>query len=230
MKNKKPEQSEKNIVAVEEALSKSEQFIEKNQNILLGVVAVIVLIIVGYIGFNRYIIEPREQEAKAEMFMAERYFEQDSLQLAINGDGTHLGFIDIISDYRMTKSANLAKYYTGVAYLNLGEYDNAIEYLSKFRRKDQILGAMALGAMGDAYLAMGDQDKAINHYKKAVSYKPNRLTTPAFSMKLGMVYELAGEYQKAIEVYEDVKKEFPDTNEGRNIEKYIARASQKASS
>ncbi|MFW6351109.1 MAG: tetratricopeptide repeat protein [Bacteroidota bacterium] len=230
MKNNKTDQGEKNIVAVEEALSKSEQFIEKNQNLLIGVIAFIVLIIAGYIGFNRFIIEPREQEASQEMFMAERYFEQDSLQLALEGDGAHLGFLDIISEYKMTRSANLARYYAGVSYLNLGEYDEAINHLKKYNRKDELVAPMALGALGDAHLQLGDMEKAADYYDMASDHYANPLTAPAFLMKLAMVHELQGNYQKAVDAYERIQKDFPNTNEGRNIERYISRAQARINS
>ncbi len=224
MKNNKTEQGEKNIVAVEEALSKSEQFIEKNQNLLIGVIAFIVLIIAGYIGFNRFIIDPREQEASEEMFMAERYFAEDSLQLALEGDAAHLGFLDIISEYKMTSSANLARYYAGVSYLNMGEYEEAITHLKKYKRKDELVAPMALGALGDAHLQSGDMEKAVDYYKKATDRYSNPLTSPAFLMKLAMVHELQGNYTEAVEAYERIQKDFPNTNEGRNIERYISRA------
>jgi tetratricopeptide (TPR) repeat protein len=223
MKEKKKDQSEKNIVAVEEALSKSEQFIERNQNLLIGTVTVIVLLIAGYIGYTRFVMEPREQEARAEMFTAEKYFEQDSLRLALEGDGVHLGFLDIISDYRMTKTANLARYYAGISLLNLGEYEEAIDHLKKFRRRDQMLGAMALGAIGDAYLALEDTRSALRYYKRAANYRSNELTTPAFLMKAGMVYELEGKYSEALEAYKRIRNEYPNTTEGRNVERFIAR-------
>lgn len=224
MKNKKPDQSEKNIVAVEEALSRSEQFIERNQNILIGVVAAIVIIIGGYIGYTRLILEPREEEAREEMYMAEMFFEQDSLRLALEGDGAHLGFLDIISDFRMTKAANLAHYYAGVSYLHLGEYDEAIDHLDRFKKRDQFLGAMAYGAIGDAYLQLEEQDNAARYYRKAADHSPNQLTTPTFLMRLGMVYEMMGDHESALEAYETIQQEYSATPEGRNIEKYIARA------
>jgi tetratricopeptide (TPR) repeat protein len=224
-KTKTTDQGEKNIVAVEEALGRSEQFIEKNQNILIGVILAIALIIGGYIAYTRFILEPREQQAIAEIFPAEQLFEQDSLRLALEGNGNDvLGFLDIISNYRMTKTANLARYYAGISYLNLGEYENAIEHLKKFRKRDQILGAMAYGAIGDAYMQLENMNNAARYYKKAANHKPNQLTSPAFLIKLGLTYELMGQFNDALESYTTIQKDFPETNEGRNIERYIARA------
>lgn len=225
MANKtKKKLDDKNIVAVEEALSRSEQFIERNQHTIVWAVAIIVAIIAGYIGYSRFIVAPREKEARAEMFMAEKYFEKDEFELALDGDGTYPGFLDIMSDYRMTRSANLSRYYTGVIYLKQGEYEEAIKMLKRFRASDQIVGAMALGAIGDAYLELGDQHQAARYYRKAYRYKPNDFSSPLFLFKAGLLFEEMGEYKDALLVYERIKKDYPNSTEGRNIDRYIARA------
>ena len=123
MKEIKKHTNDKKIVVTEEVSSKSEQFIERNQKIIIGVITAIVLIIGILLIYTRFVLGPRQQEATTEMFMAERYFEMDSLRLALEGDGTHLGFLEIISEYRMTRSANLARYYAGISHLWLGEYE-----------------------------------------------------------------------------------------------------------
>ncbi len=225
MANKtKKKLDDKNIVAVEEALSRSEQFIERNQHTIVWAVAIIVAIIAGYIGYSRFIVAPREKEARAEMFMAEKYFEKDEFDMALDGDGTYPGFLDIMSDYRMTRSANLSRYYTGVIYLKQGEYEEAIKMLKRFRASDQIVGAMALGAIGDAYLELGDQHQAARYYRKAYRYKPNDFSSPLFLFKAGLLFEEMGEYKDALLVYERIKKDYPNSTEGRNIDRYIARA------
>ena len=88
--------AEKNIVAVENALSKAEHFVEQNQKIIMIVVGAIAVVILGYFGFKKFYLAPKEKEAQGAMFMAEKYFEKDSLKLALNGDGTNPGFLDII--------------------------------------------------------------------------------------------------------------------------------------
>ncbi len=220
---KQGKQDDRNIVAVEEALSKSEQFIEKNQNTIIYSVAIVVLLIAGYIGYTRLVLSPRERDARSEMFMAEKYFERGDFELALEGDGEYLGFLDIISSFRMTKSANLARYYAGISLVRMGEWEEGIDHLKRFRTRDQLLGAMAYGAIGDAYWELEDTQRAARFYRKAYQYKPDRLTTPAFLMKAGLLYEHKGEYAEALRLYERIQREYADTNEGREIEKYIAR-------
>jgi tetratricopeptide (TPR) repeat protein len=170
---------------------------------------------------------PREQEAREQMFMAERYFEMDSLNLALNGDGMYPGFLRIIDDYSMTKSANLSKYYAGVCYLKLGNFGEAIDHLKSFRGKDEIVGPMAQGALGDAYLESNQAAKAVSAYLKAAEMKENDFTTPLFLTKAAWTYEILNDYKKALAIYERIKKEYPTSTEAREIDKYIARVKGK---
>lgn len=218
------EKAEERLEVVEEALSKSEQFIEKNQKLIMIAVAVIAVVVLGYFGLKRFYMEPREANARVQMFMAEKYFESDSLNKALYGDGNNLGFLDIISDYSMTKSANLSRYYAGVSYLRQGDFNEAISQLKKFKSDDFIIGSMALGALGDAHAELDQMDKAAEYYVKAASRNLNELTTPMFLFKAGRAYEASSKYDKAVKVYEDIHLQFPSSNEGRGIDKYIARA------
>ncbi len=221
---KKKDTTEERIVAVEEGLSKTEQFIENNQKIILIVLGAIIVIVLAYMGYKKYILKPKEIEAQSQMFMAEKYFEQDSLDLAINGDGNYLGFIDIIDEYRVTKSANLANYYLGICYLKKGEFNDAIKYLKKFKSKDQIVAPMAIGAIGDAYMELGDKQKAADYYLEAANKNDNDFISPLFLKKAGQTYEELNKFDKAVEVYKKIQKNYNKSFEAREIEKYIARA------
>ena len=175
---KKIDKTEERIVAVEEAFGKTEQFIEKHQKIIMIVIGAIIVIVLGFFGFKRLYLGPREKEAQSQMFMAEKYFEMDSVNKALHGDGNYLGFMDIIDQYSMTKSANLSHYYAGICYLKKGEYQNALDQLNHFSVSDEVVGPMALGAIGDAYMELGQTDKAADFYLKGANYKKNDLLTP----------------------------------------------------
>ncbi len=221
---KQTKKDDRNIVAVEEALSKSEQFIERNQNIIIYGVAAIVILISGYIGYTRFILSPREQTAQTEIFMAEKHFERGDYEKALIGDAEYPGFLDIIRDFRMTKTANLARYYAGLSHMRLGEWQQGIDYLKRFRTHDQLLGSMRYGAIGDAYWELDDLQKAARYYRKAYRYKPDNLTTPVFLFKAGQLFEFKGEYDEAIKLYRRIQTEYTNSNEGRDIERFIARA------
>jgi tetratricopeptide (TPR) repeat protein len=157
------------------------------------------------------------------MFMAENYFEKDSFNLALNGDGNYLGFLDIIDDYGLTKSANRAKYYAGISYLHLGQYEDAIDYLKKFKTDDLLLGPVKNGAIGDAMLELGNTDDALKQYKKAYSETDNILTTPIYKMKAAKLLESMNKLEDALKLYEEIKKDYPESAEGSTVDRYIAR-------
>jgi len=215
--------TEVGVEGVENALTKAEQFIETYQKQIIWVVGGIVTIVALYILFQRYYVEKRSLEAASQMFPAEQYFEDEEWERALDGDGNNLGFDDIIKDYRFTKSANLAKYYAGICYLHLGEYDEAIKHLSKFKSKDLIISSIALGSIGDAYAQLGEPAKAVNFYKKAADRKKNEFTSPLYLLRAGILLENEGRLKEAGELYERIKLDYATSTEGRNIDKYIAR-------
>lgn len=225
---KKIDNTEEKIHAVEEALSKSEKFIEKNQKILTIIIGSAIVIVLGVFAFQKLYIAPREKAAQGAMFMAQKYFEEDSLSRALNGFGDDEGFLSIIDNYSMTKSANLAKYYAGIIYLKQGKYEDAITYLKKFDSDDEFVGPMATGSMADAYLELGQKDKAIEYYLKASEQQVNDLTTPLYLMRAALVYEDQAKFDKAVELYEKIQKEHTRSAEARDIEKYIEQAKAKS--
>lgn len=224
MAKKANQKEDEVIVDVEEVYSRSEEFINENQNLIMGVIGAVVAVVVAIYAYNRVYLAPLEEEANGQMFVAEQYFEKDSFNLALNGDGNYLGFLDIAEDYGQTSAGNLAHYYAGISYLRLGEYESAVAELEEFDRVGEVLGAVALGATGDAYMELGEVDKALSHYEDAISASENDFSSPIYLQKAGLAAEQAGNYDKAVDYYSQLKDKYPTSNEGRNAEKYIARA------
>jgi tetratricopeptide (TPR) repeat protein len=223
-KRNKKDVNDTGFESVENALSKTEQYIEENQKSLTIIVSVIAVIVAVYLGYKRFYLAPAEKEAQAEMYMAEKYFETDSFRLALMGDGSYLGFIDIIDEYGVTKSANLAHYYAGICYLRMGDYEGAIEELKKFDANDVMIATIALGAIGDAYIELGELKEGLSFYIKAADRKKNDFTTPVYLKKAGLVYEELGEFDKAVQMYESIEKDYPESQEAFDIDKYITAA------
>ena len=220
-KNKKDE-NPTTITSVEETLTRTEHYLEENyKTLLIGLAVIVLLVGLGWLGklyFNK-----RNDEAQSQMYQAEKYLEKDSLKLALNGDGNYLGFLDIAKDYKFTNSGNLARYCAGICYLHMGNYKEAIEFLNKYTKKDKVIGSLAIGATGDAYVELGDLDKAVTKYMEAADYAKNAFNTPIFLMKAGQLYELKGKFAEALKLYERIQNEYPESTEGTTIEKYIAR-------
>ena len=220
-KNKK-DANPSTISSVEETLTRTEQYLEENYKTLLIGLGVIVLL-VGLFWLGKIYLNKRNDEAQSQMFQAERYLEIDSLKLALNGDGNYLGFLDIAKDYKFTNSGNLAKYSAGICYLHLGNYNEAIDFLNKYSKKDKVIGSLAIGATGDAYVELGNIDKGISKYIEAADFAKNSFNTPLFLMKAAELYELNSKFSEALKLYERIENQYPESTEGTTIEKYIAR-------
>jgi tetratricopeptide (TPR) repeat protein len=222
MAKKTKDENPQGLKNVEETLTRTEQFLEDNYKKLLIVLGVVV-VLVGIFYLGRIYLNKKNDEAQSQMYQAEKWLEMDSLKLALNGDGNYLGFLDISKNYNMTKAGNLARYSAGICYLRLGEYQDAIDYLLKYSKKDQIIGSLATGAIGDAYVELGDLDKGVKNYIAAADFAKNSFNTPIFLMKAGQIYEQQKNYSEALKLYERIKDEYPESTEGSTIDKYIER-------
>ena len=222
-KKEHQQEQESTFENVEQALSRTEHFIEKNQKTITTVAVVVALIVLGYWGYTKYIMQPKIMEAQEMIFPAEQYFERDSFNLALNGDGNNYGFLDIIDEYGSTPSGNLAEYYAGICYLHMGNFSEAIDYLKSYSADDIMTSVTAKGAIGDAYVEMGETLEGAKNYEQAASLFTNKFTSPIYLMKAAQIYFAEGEYEKALKLYERIEKEYPESREYRSIEKYISR-------
>jgi tetratricopeptide (TPR) repeat protein len=219
-------QTEKDEVLIDlvETKDSAQGFLEKNQFKVLGGIGLLALLIGALVAYFLLFKSPRESKAMSAMFKAEQQFERDSFALALeNPGGGFDGFLDIIDNYNGTKAANLAKYYAGISYLNLGLYDPAIEYLNGFSAKGDLLPITKLGALGDAYSEKGDFDQALSYYQKAANTASNELLTPYYLKKLALLSDKQGNKEDATNFFNRIKEEFPDSEEGSQIDKYLAR-------
>lgn len=220
-KNKKDENPQ-TLSNVEETLSKTEHYLEQNyKTLLIALGAVVAVVAIFWLG--KLYLNNRNNEAQSQMYQAQRYLEMDSVKLALNGDGNYLGFLDIVKDYKFTKAGNLAKYSAGICYLHLGNYQEAIDYLNKYSKKDKVIGSMAIGATGDAYIELGDLDKGASKYIEAADYAKNSFNTPLYLNKAGEIFEMQKKYAEALKVYQRIEAEYPESTEGTTIDKSIAR-------
>jgi tetratricopeptide (TPR) repeat protein len=221
------DQTDEPIVDVQETIGKAERYIEENKKSLSIIVGAVLVLVGGYFAWTKLYIAPLEEEAQGQMFTAERYFEKDSLDKAINGDGQFDGFKSIIDKYGLTSSGNLAHMYLGLCYLNKGQFEDAITELKEYDGDDIMLAPISIGAIGDAYSELGKTDDAIDQYVKASEASKNNFTTPIYLMKAATLYETQGKYKEAVKIYEQLKTDFPEAREGRDVEKYISLAKAK---
>jgi len=226
-KKKNVKQTDKSLEGIESALTRSEQFIEDNQKFLTYILGGILVLLLVIVGGNRYYLKPLNEEAAADMSYAERFFEIDSFNLALHGYGTYPGFLNVIDDYGITKSAKISRYYAGVCYHQLGDHETAIEFLNKFKTDDLLVGAAKYSTLGDAYVEQGELEKAISSYRSGIDKYENNFSSPILLKKMGIVYEEMGNLEEALEAYKVIETQYPETPEGREIKKYIGRVESK---
>ncbi len=224
MAKEERENQEQQQVEESKGASVAQDFIERNKNLVQYVGGTLAAIIVlGFFGYNYF--TGQNQEAQEEMFRAVFYFEKDSLDLALYGDGDiTLGFEDIVDDYGYTEAGNLAKYYAGACHLKMGNFEEAVDFLKDFSGDDLFVQARAYCLIGDAYMEMDEFGDAIDYYKRASDYKPNKSFTPMYLMKLGLAYETVNNWEAAAEAYGRIISEFPGSTELNDAKKFKARA------
>lgn len=218
---------------LDESASRSEQWVARNQNYILGVIVVVAIGVLGYLAYNQFVQKPKELSASNELFYPQQYFnqalensaERDSLyNLALNGAEGKYGFLDIIDEYEGTKAANLAHYSAGMAYLNLQQYEEAIGHLENFSSDDLILGALAKGGIGDAFMQLGQPEDALTYYEKAIDHDENDFTTPRYLYKAGITALELGNNAKALQYFQRIKDDFSASDEAASIDVFIGMA------
>ena len=205
-------------------ITRSEEFIQKNQKTLLIAVIAVLVVVLAIFGLRKWYFQPRENRAAEEMFAAEQWFAQGDFQKALDGDDTYRGFLSVAGSYSGTKAGNLARYYAGICNLRLGNFDEAARWLKKYKGHDTYTRPLAKMALGDAQMEMGDTQSAVDNYMKAANMEDNFVTTPSALFKAGMGYMMLGNNQKALECFKKVKSNYPESTEWSDIDRYITLA------
>ena len=210
-----------NAEAVVEAVSKTEKFFNENGKLLIGIFAAIVVVCAGVFCWYKFAYQPKVDEAQGQMAVAEQNFRAGNYEVALNGDGNALGFVQILEDYG-TKAGKSIYFYAGICELENGNWEQAIKYLENYSSKDAILAARATACLGDAYVGLEDYGKALGYFEKAAATADN-MYAATYLLKAGLVAEKLGENQKALSFYKTIKDQYPQSMEGYDIDKYIGR-------
>ncbi len=218
---------------LDETASKSELWVMKNQKKIFIVLGLIVVGILAYLAYNKFIKEPNEKEATDELAFPKKYYDKalkstvevDSLfKLGLNGADGKYGFVDIADKYSGTTAGNLANGYAGISYLKMKDYKNAIAHLDDFSADDELIAPTMVGAIGDAFADIEQLDDALSYYEKAGTMRDNNFTSPLFLFKAGVIALELKEYGKAEKLFKQIKEEYPTSNQAQNIDAYISRA------
>jgi len=215
------------VISGNKGPGQASKFVRENQKSLTFIGGAVVAMIIIYLAYLKFYIGPREIVATNQMHVAQDFWTKKDWDKAIKGDAGYPGFAKIIDEYSNTKAANLAYYYLGIAYLNKGEFQKAIDNLTNYRGDDNMIAAEALGSTADAYVELKDYDKAQTYFKKAADKASNKFLSPLYLKKLGLVYEAQNDFKSADDVYKRIKSDYPESPQATNIDEYIARAEAK---
>lgn len=217
--------ADEKLLDLVEVQQKTKSFFEQHQQKISILGGAVVLGLAGYLAYLFLYLQPRQERAVEQMMVAQQQFERDSFRLALtNPGGGYSGFLDIIDSYKGTKTANLAKYYAGISYLHLGQYDAAIDYLDDFSPKDEVTTITRAGNLGDAWSEKKDFNKAMSYYKQAIAAGKNELLTPYYIKKAGLLYLYQKDNANALSQFNELKKQFPLSPEAGDIDKFIVKA------
>ena len=216
-----------NPEALKEKLEGAESWLEQNPKIIIGIAVALLVVVGGYFAFNYYKTNQNDL-AQKEMFQAVYYFEADSLDKALNGDGNNLGFLQIIDEFGITDAANLSNYYAGVIYLKQGKFELARLFLEDFSSNDLLIQARAYSLIGDSFMEEEKYEDAAKFYSKAANYKPNKYFSPGYLMKEALAYEKLNQNDKARDAYDKIIDQYWESSEYQSARKFKARLAPKS--
>ena len=221
MAKKNFKKEDEQLENVNEALSTTGQWIEEHSNMLTWIVTAVVVVILGIIALNNYVLKPKALEASNENAKCAVYFQAGDYEKALNGDDAEcIGFEAVANDYKLYRPGKLAALYAGVCYYQLGDMDNAAKYISRFHASDVNIDPAAHQLLGDVYVELEEYGKAVRAFEKAAK-SGNDLIAPMSLKKAGLVYLEMGDNHAAKHAFEQIKNEYPASQEAADIDKYI---------
>jgi len=238
MANKQKTQEEVRQEEVVNQVSKVEQFYNNYKKTLWGVLIAVLVVWLGFLGYQKLIYQPKCEEAQEQAAIADKTLEQasagvmgqpvDSLvaatsySTALRGDedGNVMGYAKIIDKYG-NKAGKDVFVKAGTCAYNLGEYEEAISYLKKYSGKEPIIAVKAQNMIGDCYVNLGKYDEAVSTFKKAAGLADNVFAAESL-IKEGLALEALGKKAEALKCYQDVKYRYPDSMYAVDIDNYIS--------
>jgi tetratricopeptide (TPR) repeat protein len=202
--------------------SKLETFVVRNQKRILQIVGGLAALAALAWGYYYFIHAPKEIKASEELAYAQQAIASDSANLALNGNAMQLGLLDIIDEYSFTDASNLAEYYAGIAYLELGQPEDAIAHLEEFSSDDGVLSSLALGLIGDAFMELNQPKDAEDYYSQAAEDQPNNFLTPYFLKKAATVAEIREDYRTALSYYKQIKTTYGTSMQAEDVDALIS--------
>lgn len=205
------------------AYARAYQYIDQNRTLIYGIIGAVVAVILLLVAWSWYQSRQAEQ-AQEHLGRILHIYERGDYRQALDGSDGRLGLTAIADDYGRSPAGNLARFYAANAHFRLGEYDEAQRYFSRFNKEDDLVGASAIEGEASIYEMRGEYRRAGDLYRRAAQHFESAASSPQYLLASGRAYEQAGDFNRAIESYQMIVDDFPDSPQAGNVDAYIARA------
>jgi tetratricopeptide (TPR) repeat protein len=212
-------------------VEKAKDFWARFSNQVIYIGSAVIILGGLWLGYTNFILAPKMAKADDLIFPAEDLFDKmsqvgfnkDSINIVLNGADGITGVLKIASTYSNTPAGGRAQYIAGACYLHNGDYTNAVKELKSFSTKATQVQSAAYSMLGDAYAELNNNDDAFTYYKKSatVNEKDEFSASEGF-FKAALFAETIGKTSDAIELFQKVKNDYPNSTHSKDIDKYLA--------
>ncbi|MBC8397757.1 MAG: tetratricopeptide repeat protein, partial [Flavobacteriales bacterium] len=197
-------------------------FLDKNKKRLSIIGGGLVLITLGLFFYNQFIYKPADLKSQESLWHGEyALLNEQNWSAAISGDSIgNAGLKSVAESYSGYSGGDIAQYELGIAYLNNGQYQEAITALEQVAFEDEMIASITFGAIGDAYIELGNITSAAGYYEKAYTNSKNDLTGPIYMLKAAYAKETENKYEDAVKIYQKLMDEYQLAPEVNKAKKY----------
>ena len=208
----------------EKVVETARHFWDRNSKFIIYVIVGLVLVVGGYFAYTNFVVAPEEKKAEDLIWKAQDFYKVDSFAKALNGDGQTAGFLRVISRHGGTKSGNLAKFYAGSCYLELGDFNNAVKYLKDFETDQPALKVRGYGLLGDAYSELGKKQEAVDNYTKAGNaWADDDVNAPEYLFRAALLNQELGKTKEAVALLKQIRDKYPASARAGEVDKYLGK-------
>lgn len=190
---------------------------EKNARALSIAFGVLILAVLGWFGYQQFILGPKNEEATKSYLAAQKNLTEGKEDLALGGKSVaNPGFLGTYEEYGNTKAGKLSAYNAGLIEFKKGNYQKAYDLLDNFSSNNKVLVALKYGAMADCLSNLNKADDALSMADKAASASDDAYTTYYFTKKAGMLALALKKNAEAKKYFSTIDEKYQDYDNGQS--------------
>lgn len=201
-------------------------FYEENKRVIGIITTVVVLAAIAVLVVVKNRADANDS-AMLQLGQIGEVFASGQYQAAIDGvpERNIQGLKTIVDNYGSSRGGELARFMLASAYYELGKYDEALAQFEDFSAPDDMLAASRLAGIAQCYEAKKEFGEAAANFEKAEGKNPKDIQAPEYLSNAARDYGLAGEKERAIELYKRLKKSYPTSSYARDVDRFVAQLS-----